>query len=58
MHLTNFIYYEKTSRDGYKGLYHDKDNTHLRFRTGKGGESLNFPFPLTAQYHTPLTAKF
>ena len=58
MHLTNFIHYEKTSRDAHKVLYHDKDSTCLRFRMGRGGESLNFPLPLAAQHHTPPTAKF
>lgn len=30
----------------------------LRCGVGKGGEKLNFPFPLASQHATPLSAKF
>lgn len=58
MRFANFIHYEESSRDGYKVLYHDKENTRVRLGTGRGGEDLNFPFPLAGQHPTPLTAKF
>ena len=38
IHLANFIYYEKNSRDVYKVLYYDKDNTWSRYGVFRGGE--------------------
>lgn len=54
IHSANFIHYEKNSRDGYNAPYDDKDNTCSRYGVFRGGEKLNFPFPLAGQHVTPL----
>lgn len=46
MRFVNFIYYEESSRDGYKVFYYDKENIRVRLGTGRRGEDFNFLFLL------------